>query len=152
MQRFVPVKTLIRLGIRDTLDFLNCLISHGFTGGLIAFAMISEHTMKLKPAQLHETREKTVQWTGYGPDRVAAERQPAFQANRREPGVSEAQELLNQAGLMSLSSISPQHSQLHRSAMEAMEHGSARSDDSGAPSASACIMLKLTCTESGKPM
>lgn len=30
--------------------------------------------------------------------------------------------------------------------------GSARSDDSGAPSASACIMLKLTCTESGKPM
>jgi len=58
-------------------------------------------------------------------------RQPAFQANRREPGVSEAQELLNQAGLMSLSSISPQHSQLHRSAMEAMDHGSARSDDSG---------------------
>lgn len=55
----------------DTLDFLNCLISHGFTGGLIAFAMISEHTMKLKPAQLHETREKTVQRTGYGLDRVA---------------------------------------------------------------------------------
>ena len=57
--------------LMDTLDFSNCLISHGFTGGLSTFAMISEHTMKLKPAHLHETREKTVQRTWYGLDRVA---------------------------------------------------------------------------------
>jgi len=56
----------------------------------------------------------------------------AFQANRREP-VSEVQaaDLLNQAHLMSLSSISPQHSQLQRSMMEPLDHGSARSEDSG---------------------
>eukprot|EP00435_Cladocopium_sp_Y103_P037324 s410_g9.t2 len=59
----------------------------------------------------------------------------AFQANRREPVVSEVQaaDLLNQAHLMSLSSISPQHSQLQRSMMEPLDHGSARSEDSGAP-------------------
>ncbi|CAL1168026.1 unnamed protein product, partial [Cladocopium goreaui] len=57
--------------------------------------------------------------------RSASERRSAaaFQANRREP-VSEVQaaDLLNQAHLMSLSSISPQHSQLQRSMMEPLDH------------------------------
>ncbi|CAK9076105.1 D-aminoacyl-tRNA deacylase 1 (DTD) (DNA-unwinding element-binding protein B) (DUE-B) (Gly-tRNA(Ala) deacylase) (Histidyl-tRNA synthase-related) [Durusdinium trenchii] len=48
-----------------------------------------------------------------------------FHANRREPGY-EGVDMLNQAHLMSLSSISPQTSQL-----QPMDQGSARSDDSG---------------------
>ena len=47
--------------------------------------------------------------------------------------VAQAQEVLNQGGLMSLSSISPQHSQL-------VAATSARSDDSGAP----CALEALT--------